>query len=97
MTILSQLRLYIISLKKLSLIMTNSESTEPKRKLKFEGSEYYLDTLPDEVKQLVAGINAADLQTKMYQDTLKLIAVGKSKLVQELKKGLEDIDQIDAN
>ena len=77
--------------------MTNSESTEPKRKLKFEGSEYYLDTLPDEVKQLVAGINAADLQTKMYQDTLKLIAVGKSKLVEELKKGLEDIDPIDAN
>ena len=77
--------------------MTNSESSVPKRKLKFEGSEYYLDSLPDEVKQLVAGINAADLQTKMYQDTLKLIAVGKSKLVQELKKGLEDIDPIDAN
>ena len=77
--------------------MANSESTEPKRKLKFEGSEYYLDSLPDQVKQLVAGINAADLQTKMYQDTLKLIAVGKSKLVEELKKGLEDIDPIDAN
>ena len=77
--------------------MANSESTEPKRKLKFEGSEYYLDSLPDQVKQLVAGINAADLQTKMYQDTLKLIAVGKSKLVQELKKGLEDIDPIDSN
>ena len=77
--------------------MTNSESTEPKRKLKFEGSEYFLDSLPEPIKQLVAGINAADLQTKMYQDTLKLIAVGKSKLLEELKKGLEDIDPIDAN
>jgi len=77
--------------------MTNSESNEPKRKLKFEGSEYYMDSLPDQVKQLVAGINAADLQTKMYQDTLKLIAVGKSKLVEELKKGLEDIDPLDTN
>ena len=77
--------------------MTNSESTGTKRKLKFEGSEYYMDSLPDQVKQLVAGINAADLQTRMYQDTLKLIAVGKSKLVQDLKKGLEDIDPIDAN
>ena len=75
--------------------MTDSGSTEQKRKLKFEGSEYYLESLPDSVKQLVAGINAADLQTKMYQDTLKLIAVGKSKLVEELKKGLEDIDPID--
>ncbi len=77
--------------------MTNSESTEPTRKLKFEGSEYYMDSLPEPVKQLVAGINAADLQTKMYQDTLKLIAVGKSKLVEELKKGLKDIDPIDVS
>ncbi len=77
--------------------MTNSESTESKRKLKFEGLEYYMDSLPEQLKQLVAGINAADLQTKMYQDTLKLIAVGKLKLVQDLKKGLEDIDPIDAN
>ena len=77
--------------------MTNSESTEPNRKLKFEGSEYDMDSLPESVKQLIAGINAADTQTRMYQDTLKLIAVGKSKLVQDLKKGLEDIDPIDAN
>ena len=77
--------------------MTNSESIETKRKLKFEGSEYYLDSLPETVKQLVAGINAADLQTKMYQDTLKLIAVGKTKLLQDLKKGLEDIDPINTN
>ena len=77
--------------------MTNSDSNESKRKLKFEGVEYNMDLLPEQVKQLVAGINAADLQTKMYQDTLKLIAVGKSKLVEELKKGLEGIDPIDAN
>lgn len=74
--------------------MSNSELNEPQRKLKFEGSEYYLDSLPDEVKQLVSGINAADIQTKMYKDTLKLISVGKSKLVEELKKKLENIDPI---
>ena len=74
--------------------MSNSDLNEPKRKLRFEGSEYYLDSLPDEVKQLVTGINAADIQTRMYQDTLKLISVGKSKLVEELKKNLENIDPI---
>ena len=77
--------------------MTDSGSTEQKRKLKFEGSEYYMDSLPEPIKQLVAGINAADLQTKMYQDTLKLIAVGKSKLVEDLKNGLKDIDPLDSN
>ena len=74
--------------------MSNSDLKEPQRKLKFEGSEYYIDSLPDDVKQLIAGINAADIQTKMYNDTLKLISVGKSKLVEELKKKLENIDPI---
>ena len=74
--------------------MSNSDLKEPQRKLKFEGSEYYIDSLPDDVKQLIAGINAADIQTKMYKDTLKLISVGKSKLVEELKKNLENIDPI---
>ena len=74
--------------------MSNSDSKGPRRKLKFEGLEYYLDSLPEEVNQLIAGINAADLQTKMYQDTLKLISVGKLKLVQDLKKNLENIDPI---
>ena len=77
--------------------MTDSGSTKQKKKLKFEGSEFYMDSLPEPVKQLVAGINAADLQSKMYQDTLKLIALGKSKLVEELKKGLKDIDPIDVS
>ena len=76
--------------------MTNSDGNETKRKLKFEGSEYYLDDLPEEVKQLISGVNAADLQTKMYQDTLKLIAVGKSKLIEDLKKKLENIDAIES-
>ena len=76
-------------------IMTNSDSKQQGRKLKFEGSEYFIDSLPDEVKQLITGINAADLQTKMYKDTLKLISVGKSKLVEELRKKLRKIDPID--
>ena len=74
--------------------MTNSDSKQTRRKLKFEGSEYYLDSLPEEVNQIIAGINAADLQTRMYQDTLKLIAVGKSKLVEDLKNKLINIEPI---
>ena len=75
--------------------MTNSDSKKESRKLKFEDSEYLIDSLPEEVKQLITGINAADSQTKMYKDTLKLISLGKSKLVEELRKNLENIDPID--
>ena len=74
--------------------MTDSDPKKNRRKLKFEGSEYYLDSLPEEVNQIIAGINAADVQTRMYQDTLKLISVGKSKLVEDLKSKLDNIEPI---
>ena len=61
------------------------------RKLKFDDSEYLFDSLPDEAKQLITGLRAADAQTKMYEDTLKLIAIGKGKMVEDLKKILSNV------
>ena len=66
-----------------------------KQKLKFDDSEYFLDDLPKEAKQLVIGLRTADAQTKMYEDTLKLIALGKNKMVEDLKIILDKIDPID--
>ena len=65
-----------------------------KQKLKFDDSEYFLDDLPKEAKQLVMGLRTADAQTKMYEDTLKLIALGKNKMVQDLKIILDKIEPI---
>ena len=64
------------------------------RKLKFDDSEYLIDSLPDEAKKLITGLRAADAQTNMYEDTLKLIAVGKRKMVEDLKRILTDIEPI---
>ena len=64
------------------------------RRLKFDDSEYLIDSLPDEAKQLITGLRAADAQTRMYEDTLKLIAVGKRKMVEDLKNILSDIEPI---
>ena len=64
------------------------------QKLKFDNSEYLLDDLPKEAKQLVMGLRTADAQTKMYEDTLKLIAVGKNKMVADLKMILDKIEPI---
>ena len=65
-----------------------------KQKLKFDNSEYFLDDLPKEAKQLVLGLRTADAQAKMYQDTLKLITLGKNKMVQDLKIILDKIEPI---
>ena len=66
-----------------------------KQKLKFDNSEYFIDDLPKEAKQLVIGLRTADAQAKMYEDTLKLIALGKNKMVQDLKMILDKIEPID--
>ena len=65
-----------------------------KQKLKFDDSEYFLDDLPKEAKQLVMGLRTADAQTKMYEDTIKLIAVGKNKMITDLKVILDKIEPI---
>ena len=75
--------------------MEEKVEKKSKQKLKFDDSEYFLDDLPKEAKQLVIGLRTADAQTKMYEDTLKLIALGKNKLIEDLKMILDKIDPID--
>ena len=74
--------------------MEDANDGANKQKLKFDDSEYFLDDLPKEAKQLVIGLRTADAQAKMYQDTLKLIALGKNKMVQDLKVILDKIEPI---
>ena len=40
------------------------------------------------------GLRTADAQTKMYEDTLKLISISKRKMIDDLKKILENVDPI---
>ena len=75
--------------------MEEKISDKNKQKLKFDNSEYFLDDLPTEAKQLITGLRTADAQTKMYEDTLKLIAFGKNKMVEELKVILDKIQPIE--
>lgn len=74
--------------------MEETTDSTNKQKLKFDDSEYFLDDLPKEANQLVMGLRTADAQTKMYEDTLKLIALGKNKMVQDLKMILDKIEPI---
>ena len=54
--------------------MTDSAANNPV--LTFEGKRYDLNTLPDELKELVRGMQVADAQLRMHEDTLKVLAVG---------------------
>ena len=48
--------------------MTDSAAQNPV--LTFEGKRYDLNTLPNELKELVRGMQVADAQLRMHEDTL---------------------------
>ena len=59
--------------------------------LTFEGKRYDLNTLPDELKELVRGMQVADAQLRMHEDTLKVLAVGRQSLATQLNEKLKGV------
>ena len=70
------------------------DSSKNRPILNIDNAEYYIDSLPEEGKGLVNGLRTADLQIKMYEDTLKMINIGKIKLLEDLKKIVENIEPL---
>jgi hypothetical protein len=59
--------------------------------LTFEGKRYDLQALPDDVKELVRGMQVADAQLRMHEDTLKVLAVGRQSMAMQLNEKLKAI------
>ena len=72
-----------------------SDSTNPENKklptLDFNGKKYDINLLPDDVKELLKGLQVADTQIRMHKDTLRLLDLGKNSLSAQLKYKLENI------
>ena len=62
--------------------------------LTFEGKRYDLNTLPDELKELVRGMQVADAQLRMHEDTLKVLAVGRQSLATQLNERLKFVNPL---
>ena len=74
--------------------MPNTPSNEKEAILTFENKKYDLKSLPQEVQELIKGMQVADAQLRMHEDTLKILAVGRQHLIMQLKSKLEVIDPI---
>jgi hypothetical protein len=59
--------------------------------LTFEGNRYDLNSLPDDMKELVRGMQVADAQLRMHEDTLKVLAVGRQAMASQLNDKLKTI------
>ena len=71
--------------------MTVSSAKPSEPVLTFEGKKYDLNALPNELKELVRGMQVADAQLRMHEDTLKVLAVGRQSMASQLKEKLKNI------
>ena len=76
-----------------------SDSANPENKklpsLDFDGKKYDINLLPDEVKDLLKGLQVADTQIRMHKDTLRLLDLGKNSLGAQLKQKLVNISPVE--
>ena len=62
--------------------------------LTFEGKRYDLNTLPDDIKELVRGMQVADAQLRLHEDTLKVLAIGRQAMAMQLNERLQSVTPI---
>ena len=74
--------------------MSNTLSNEKEAILTFEDKKYDIKSLPKEVQELIKGMQVADAQLRMHEDTLKVLAVGRQHLIMQLKAKLATINPI---
>jgi hypothetical protein len=72
--------------------MTQSGDQSPV--LTFEGKRYDLNTLPDDMKELVRGLQVADAQLRLHEDTLKVLAVGRQSMALQLNERLRTVEAL---
>ena len=60
--------------------------------LTFEGKKYLINELSDDIKESIKGLQIAETQLKMHEDTMKLLAISRNTLVNQLRKKLKNLE-----
>ena len=60
--------------------------------LTFEGQKYQINNLSEEIKEIIKGLQIAETQVKMHQDTLKLLSISRKTLANQLREKLNHKD-----
>ncbi len=67
-----------------------NDSTNPV--LTFEGKKYLINELSNDIKESIKGLQIAETQLKMHEDTLKLLSISRNSLANQLREKLKKID-----
>ena len=58
--------------------------------LTFEGEKYNVNDLSSDTKEIIKGLQIAETQLKMHEDTLKLLSIGRNTLANQLREKLKN-------
>ena len=67
-----------------------NESANPV--LTFEGKKYLINELSNDIKESIKGLQIAETQLKMHEDTLKLISISRNSLANQLREKLKKLE-----
>ena len=68
----------------------NIENNNPV--LTFEGKKYNVNDLSSETKEIIKGLQIAETQLKMHEDTFKLLSIGRNTLANKLREKLKNYE-----
>ena len=60
--------------------------------LTFEGKKYLINELSNDIKESIKGLQIAETQLKMHEDTLKLLSISRHSLASQLREKLKNLE-----
>ena len=60
--------------------------------LTFEGKKYMINELSNDIKESIKGLQIAETQLKMHQDTVKLLSISRTSIANQLREKLKNLD-----
>ena len=72
--------------------MTENNIEKNNPVLTFEGKKYNVNDLNSETKEIIKGLQIAETQLKMHEDTFKLLSIGRNSLTNQLREKLKNYE-----
>ena len=72
------------------MIENTNDSANPV--LTFEGKKYLINDLSNDIKESIKGLQIAETQLKMHEDTLKLLSISRNSLANQLREKLKKLE-----
>ena len=60
--------------------------------LTFEGKRYLINELSSDIQESIKGLQIAETQLKMHEDTLKLLSISRNTLANQLREKLKNVE-----